>query len=65
MDTLLRELALEMTSKGVSKQDGIMAMQCLETEEQFRKLLSEVRKADSMNRETILALAVLIAENEL
>lgn len=65
MDTLFRELALEMTIKGISKQDGIMAMQCLESEKQFQKLLNEAKKVDSMNREAILALAVLIAENEL
>ena len=65
MEKLVKSLATEMLNKDVTEKDAQTAIGCLDTKAHFEKMLKEVRKAKSLNRATILSLAVLITDNEL
>jgi hypothetical protein len=62
MEELCRKLMNELTGKGLSREDSILAIRCLETEEHFQSMLREVENMPTLNRETVLLMAVLIAD---
>ena len=64
MEELVKKLMSTLLQKGVSREDSILAIRCLETEEHFLTILAEVEKMDTLNRETVLALAVLTVDPE-
>ena len=65
MDELIDEIYEEMLRKGVSPYDANLALNLLDTLEHYEKMQREVRKLEKLNRDTVLAMAVLIGDNDL
>ena len=65
MRELVKKITLEMLDKGIGLEDIKVAIGCLESEQELLKMLEEVKKADSLSRAAVLALAVLIADGEI
>ena len=64
METLVKQLATEMMARGLSSKDTKLAIGCLETKEQFKEMLAEVRKQKTLTRSGALAIAVVITDEE-